>query len=234
MAKKGKIHGFETVNDIQRPSRIKKYKYLYLIVCEDENTERRYFQSFEARIPKETIYLKAVGTGLDPLGIVERAIKERKELSELCGRDIDVVWVVFDKDDADLNPTRIERFNRAFEIGNKENFNFAYSNEAFELWLLLHLTDIDPAAPLTRQFIYAELQRIIRTFAGHDNYVYVHGNANILDKIAELGDEQAAFERADHLIAINGGKDPIAANPVTYVGNLLKDLYEWIRYFGFI
>lgn len=65
-------------------------------------------------------------------------------------------------------------------------------------------------------------------------YVYVHGNANILDKIAELGDEQAAFERADHLIAINGGKDPIAANPVTYVGNLLKDLYEWIRYFGFI
>lgn len=36
MAKKGKIHGFETVNDIQRPSRIKKYQYLYLIVCEDE------------------------------------------------------------------------------------------------------------------------------------------------------------------------------------------------------
>jgi hypothetical protein len=98
---------------------------------------------------------------------------------------------------------------------------------------LLHLTAIDPAVLLTRHFIYSELQRIIRTFTGHEDYVYVHGDAGILGKIAQLGDEQAAFERGDHLIAVNGAGDPISANPITYVGHLLKELYALIAYYGF-
>lgn len=116
MAKRGKIQGFEAVTDLQRPLRIKKYKYLYMVICEDENTEKVYFQSFQIHIPKETIFLKAVGTGLDPLGIVKRAILEKEYLEKQSIRAVDVVWIVFDKDDADFNETRILRFLEAFEL----------------------------------------------------------------------------------------------------------------------
>lgn len=233
MAKKGKLQGFEMVGDLQRPQRIKKYKYLYLIVCEDENTERVYFQSFENRIPKETIYLKAVGTGLDPLGVVEKAKKEKAELTALRGKDVDAVWVVFDKDDADKNEARIARFKIAFDMITDEKFKYAFSNEVFELWLLLHLKDVDPDVPLPRATVYEELQRLIRTHEGYEDFDYVHGNASILKVIANVGDEQSALERADRLIMGQYGRPHIDANPVTYVGELVKDLHSWIDYYAY-
>lgn len=42
-------------------------------------------------------------------------------------------WVVFDKDDF---PTK--DFNQAIVIAQKNNFQVAYSNQAFEYWFLLH------------------------------------------------------------------------------------------------
>jgi len=75
MARKGRLKSVP--RDVEeRPVRIKKYSYLFLIVCEDEKTERVYFEDFKAKIPEETIYLKAVGTGLDSKGVVERAMYE--------------------------------------------------------------------------------------------------------------------------------------------------------------
>ncbi|HMZ32282.1 MAG TPA: RloB family protein, partial [Methanoregulaceae archaeon] len=53
-------------------------------------------------------------------------------------KEVDIVWVVFDKDSSDENETKIKRFEDAFTIAEKENFKVAYSNEVFELWLLLH------------------------------------------------------------------------------------------------
>lgn len=233
MAKRGKVLGFELADDITRPLRIRKYKYLYLIVCEDENTERVYFQGFQIRVPKETIYLDAVGTGLDPLGIVTRAIAESNRLEKLCGRSVDTVWLVFDKDDADLNETRIARFNAAFDLAMERDFKIAYSNEVFELWLLLHLTDLDPKIPLRRKEIYVMLESEIRQRAGYEDFVYEHGNEAVLTVIAEIGDEQAALKRADQLIAYNAGKDHIKSYPVTFVGRLILDLYSWIDYYGY-
>ncbi|WP_442591253.1 RloB family protein [Pedobacter sp. AW31-3R] len=233
MAKRGKIQGFEITHDINRPLRIKKYKYFYLIVCEDENTERVYFQGFEIRIPKETLYLDAVGTGLDPLGIVTRAISEKKRLEALCERSVDEVWVVFDKDDADLNDTRITRFQAAFKLAAEQGFKIAYSNEVFELWLLLHLSDVDPEIPIGRQEVYTRLESEIRQREGHEDFLYEHGDEAVLKVIAEIGDEQAALQRAEQLIAFHEGKEPIISNPVTFVGKLILDLYSWIEYYSY-
>lgn len=97
MAKKGKVKTFEDKEPEERPKRFRKYKYLFLIVCEDENTECKYFEQFKVQIPEETIYLKTVGTGRDPKGVVERAIVETENLVASTGKEVDVVWVVFDK-----------------------------------------------------------------------------------------------------------------------------------------
>jgi len=233
MAKRGKIQGFEVRGDLTRPLRIRKYKYLYLIICEDQKTEKVYFQGFEVRIPKETIYLEAVGTGLDPLGIITRAIEEKQRLADSLGRSVDVVWVVFDKDDADLNASRIARFQGAFDLAEQQKFKVAYSNEAFELWLLLHLADVNPDFPLSRHEIYKMLQTEITSRIGQEDFVYVHGEDKVLKVVSTIGDEQAALRRAELLIAHHTGKNPIESNPVTYVGKLILDLYSWIEYFSY-
>jgi hypothetical protein len=234
MARRGEVNKQHAQTELERPVRVKKYKYLYLIVCEDENTEPFYFRSFKNRIPEESIYLLEVGTGRDPQGVVERAVVEREALSKEARRSVDVVWVVFDKDDADQNAAKIARFDEAFRLAKHEKFKMAFSNEVFELWLLLHLTDVDPAVALPRANIYAALQELIRVHDGHHDFVYEHGNESVVTAIADLGDEQAAMERADRLVIHHRQTAPIAANPVTYVQELLRDLYSWIEYFAYV
>ncbi|MFK7907909.1 MAG: RloB family protein, partial [Chitinophagales bacterium] len=220
----------------ERPIRVKKYEYLFLIICEDEKTERIYFESFQKKIPPETLYLKAVGTGRDPQGVAERAIEEREKLSEEASissipRSVDKVWLVFDKDDADENEAKIQRFEKAFDIAKKEKFEIAYSNEVFEVWLLLHLIDVDSEKPLPRQEVYQLLQKHIQKHSGYETFEYLHGKSEILEKIQELGNEAKAIERAEKLLIKQNGHSPIKANPSTKVHLLVKELYAWIEYF---
>ncbi|WP_442591926.1 RloB family protein [Pedobacter sp. AW31-3R] len=203
-------------------------------MCEAEHTERVYFKSFKDRIPAETIFLEAVGTGIDPLDIVERAVRERNALAVNCGKEVDEVWVVFDKDDSDKSHGKVARFERAIELAEKEKFKLAFSNEVFELWLLLHLNGIDPEVAIPRNDIYNELQRLIRGFSGYENFSYAHGNSDILEKIAVLGDEQAAFKRADILEKHHVGKRTLLdTNPMTLVHRLINSLYSWIAYYSY-
>ncbi|MDI9363886.1 MAG: RloB family protein [Flavobacterium sp.] len=233
MAKKGDLNKFQEIESEDRPVRIKKYKFLFLIVCEDESTEPKYFLNFKKHIPEETIYLKTVGTGRKPKGIVERAIEEKSLLEKEAKKTVDKVWVVFDKDDEDLNKTTIENFEKAFEIAAQENFEIAYSNEVFELWLLLHLTNINANVPLPRAEVYALLQEHIRGYEAHKTFEYEHGNALILQIIYEVGSQVDAINRAEELLQSQQGKTIIEANPSTRVHILVKDLLEWIAYFSY-
>jgi hypothetical protein len=233
MAKKGKLGQKENKNTIERPVRFKRYEYLFLIVCEDQKTEPEYFRKFVNALPEETLYLKTVGTGLDPKGVVERAIAERDALSLAAKKEVDYVWVVFDKDDADLNETRIARFNEAFAIAEKENFEVAYSNEVFELWLLLHLTEVDGGSPLPRQQVYNEIQNQIRLHTNYDQFTYVHGDSSILSVIATVGNEDVAIKRANVLELAHKGTLPIKANPCTRIHVLIQELRKWIEYYNY-
>lgn len=233
MAKKGKLKEFQEKELEERPIRFKRYQYLFLIVCEDENTEPTYFEHFKNQIPKETIFLKPVGTGRDPKGVVEQAIVERKKLSVESKKEVDAVWAVFDKDDADENATKIKRFEDAFEIAKDNNIQTAYSNEVFELWLLLHLTEVDANVALPRAEIYTLLQENIRTYEKHKTFEYKHGNASILQIINEVGSQENAINRAERLLQLQGAKAPIEANPSTKIHLLVAELLEWIRYFSY-
>mgnify|MGYP001124221671 CR=1 FL=1 len=201
MARKGKLAKKASNESVKRPLRIKKYEYVFFIVCEDEKTEPYYFDHFVNLLPEETLYLKPIGTGLDPKGVVERAIIERDKFVKDEKREVDFLWVVFDKDDADINESRIRRFNEALQIAEAQNFNTAYSNEVFELWLLLHLVDVASTPPIPRQQIYILLEQTIRQFANHEQFVYNHGSPDILEVIFVIGSEIDATNRAEALLS---------------------------------
>ncbi len=66
------------------------------------------------------------------MAVVKAAIKRRNaEIKKL--KEYDHYWVVFDKDD-----TPNDTFNAAISLAEKEGFQVAYSNQAFELWFLLY------------------------------------------------------------------------------------------------
>lgn len=97
-----------------------------LIVCEGENTEPSYFNQF--KVTSATV--QSVGTGYNTISLVKKA-------KEIAGSDkFDQVWCVFDKDAFNDHD-----FNRAIKLAEKYGYDVAYSNQAFEYWLILHLDD---------------------------------------------------------------------------------------------
>lgn len=218
--------------DFARPIKFRNYQYFFLIVCEDEKTEPAYFEKFEAQIPENTFFLKRVGTGLDPKGVIERTVAEREKLKQEAKKEIDESWAVFDKDDADENAAKIQRFREAFTLAQEEHIELAYSNEAFELWLLLHLTNVSHSTPFTRQQIYQKLDAEINRRPGFSTFEYKHGDTDVLDQISRLGDENAAIRRAEALFEAQKDKPVINANPSTRVHLLIKSLREKIAFYS--
>lgn len=136
MARRGKLNEKQARDVIARPARSRKYTYHILIACEDENTEPYYFEKYRHRFeeiwPKDTLFLRPIGTGRNSLGVVKRAIEEREVLASEANRTtIDQTWAVFDKDDLDKTEGNRRNFIEAFELGAAENVKIAYSNECY-------------------------------------------------------------------------------------------------------
>jgi hypothetical protein len=233
MARRGTLKNAESQQQERRPVRWRRYPHLFLIVCEDGNTEPSYFETFQKDIPKETIFLRTVGTGRSSIGVVEQAILERQNLAEEANKLVDEVWVVYDKDDAEKVPANAIRFTEAFKLAHYEKMQTAYSNEVFELWLLLHLRDVNAANAIPRAVIYSDLEAAIRAFTTHQNFVYEHGKLDVVHAILELGDEAKAIHRAERLMTAQKGKQPIDANPSTMVHELVKRLRELIAWYSY-
>lgn len=236
MAKKGRIsRKKQAKSDIVRPHRPQQYEYYLLIVCEDEKTEPYYFEKFKDLFPEKTLYLKTVGTGTNSKGVVEQAAIARDEIKDSIRKTVDEVWAVFDKDDLDLSPGNRRRFEEAFEIADSEEIKIAYSNEAFELWLLLHFRGVSVNDPIPRKDIYNYLQECISKSTHHEDFEYIHGDKEVVDIVVASGNENKAIERAEKLIELHkeAGNSPIEANPSTKVHLLIGRLRELIEYYSF-
>lgn len=234
MAKRGSLKKFAKKEAKERPIRFRRYKYLFLIVCEDQKTEPEYFEEYVSKIQEDTIYLKPIGTGRDPKGVVQRAIIEKNILEKEAKREVDEVWVVFDKDDAGENTTKIQRFKDAFHIAEKENFQVAYSNEVFELWLLLHFINVDKETPLPRAEIYQRLREQFQKAPTYADYEYDHRviDPRTLEIVFKFGNRDSAIKRAQFLLEYHKDCEPIDANPITRVHILVQVLLDWIKYFS--
>jgi hypothetical protein len=121
----------------------------FLIICEGENTEPLYFKGFP--VPSKKVVIE--GGCHSKTSLVEHALKIRNE-EKYAGRE---VWCVFDFDrKPDEAATQPQDFNHAINLAEKNGMNVAWSNDAFELWFLLHYNKLE--APLSRKEIYPILK----------------------------------------------------------------------------
>ena len=110
-----------------------KSRRWFLIVCEGEKTEPNYFRSFP--VDTKVIKLDIRGEGRNTNSLVEKAIELKNGLES---DETDRFWCVFDRDKNPKNPNDSQNFNSAITLARNNGIDVAYSNDAFELWYLLH------------------------------------------------------------------------------------------------
>ena len=113
----------------KRKEKTKEIRVYFLIVCEGEKTEPNYFKSFKTNVKSFIYTIDTLGEGSNTRDLVRRTIRARNNSSQ----EYDSVWAVFDRDS--FNPNN---FNGAIQLAESNNIKVGWSNEAFELWYLLH------------------------------------------------------------------------------------------------
>lgn len=213
MAKRRKSHGHRKGGSRgYRPRSVGKKKIgeRFLIVCEGEKTEPSYFESYG--VPG-LVDVHAEGFGVSPPQLVEIALDRKGNQSQRRNEDIyDQVWCVFDKDDWDDGV-----FNNAIQRAESQGLKVAYSNEAFELWFLLHFRFFD--TPMHRKVFAGKLNELLdRPY-----------KKNATDMYDQLYLKQGfAIKSAQRLLALYSPRNPAKDNPSTTVHLLVQELNRFL------
>ena len=114
-----------------------RYPYRKMvIITEGEATEYNYFEAIRQEIARSNIVqIEVIGAGEQTQRVVDRAklkIAEYElELEVPEPYKPDEIWVVFDEDGK-------SDFENAINSAELNKIKVAYSNECFELWVILH------------------------------------------------------------------------------------------------
>lgn len=187
----------------------------FLIVCEGEKTEPNYFKSFPKKAGKIVFDLEFNGGGISTIKVVDKAI----ELRNKNPKKYDRVWAVFDKDSFKSNS-----FNSAIKKAASHNIHCAWSNEAFELWYLLHFHDRITAMSrkdyknAIEQCINSKLSKSKKKFTYKKNDISFK---SLLDKYGSVDD---AIRRARTLSLTIDDEKYANHNPQTMVFKLVEEL----------
>lgn len=122
----------------KRKQDVRSKRRYYLIVCEGAKTEPNYFEGLKKDLPKGILtafQIDIEGTGRNTMSLIDEAIRLKAVYEKETSRPIDKLWTVFDRDSFSAND-----FNRAIQrcANARPEIGCAWSNEAFELWYLLH------------------------------------------------------------------------------------------------
>lgn len=210
------------VQRIEQESRPKErfVKLTFLIATEGTQTEPNYFNALKKELEKSNrfnIEISIEGKGKSTTALVS---KVRRQI-EFNHQEYDRVWVVFDRDE-------FPDFDEAIQQAAKHNINCAWSNESFELWLLLHFKEVSTSTD--RKDLFDLLEAAIRNELHRTDpealYDYSKGDSQIYEHVTKLGNEADAFTRAEALR--NNFKDstnaPSSQNPCTHVDELVFEL----------
>ena len=210
-----------------RPPR-DKYPLLrrFLIITEGQ-TEVAYFNSFKNR--QGPIIIRTIcGNGQDKQRLVELARQKREEYQKqgYYDEELDEVWVVFDRDIKSDSKTDKQSFNSALESATKHNIRCAYSNDLFEVWLLLHFQYIEsrlsrPAVKQKLKELFLKIFKIDYDKHKTDKEIYY----NLRSKLS------AATDNAEKLLLkhLRDETPPLDANPSTTVHELINHLCKNIN-----
>ncbi len=138
--RKQKIEPWHLRKERKRKKQIFPFRKRYLI-CTEGKTEAIYFSHYKSSTGPIVVPLDKSD---QKVSLVKKTIEEKNTriLNGEFDAEIDEVWVVLDRDADPLNKFDKSYFNQALELANANNIFVAYSNDAFELWLLLHYQDL--------------------------------------------------------------------------------------------
>ncbi len=195
-----------------------------LIVCEGENTEPSYFKQF--KLSSATI--KPVGEGYNTISLVNRAI----ELSE--EKSYEQVWCVFDADPKPDNPNQANNFNSAIQLANIRNFGIAYSNQAFEYWIILHFED-HQGGGMDRKVYNEKINSLLKpyglTYKGEENKIITEEIFELLDGVDEktgIKRRQLAIDRAKRNYELLSHSNPAEEESSTTVYKLVQEILKYV------
>ena len=196
--------------NLSRRQGVREVKQSFLIVCEGEKTEPDYFKAF--RMTAATV--KAVGEAMNTMTLVNKAISIR-EADKAKKRFYDQCWVVFDKDDFPAKD-----FNQAIQYAEKNGFQVAYSNQAFEYWFLLHFNLYQ--GPIHRSQYKNMLERLIGM-----PYSKTEGSGAVMYNILLTRQKQAIKNSKTVLAEITHG-NPAEEESSTTVHKLVTELNKYL------
>lgn len=192
----------------------------FLIVCEGEVTEVRYFEAFP--VSKE-VHVAVHGEGKNTTSLVAAAVRHATRAADEA-RPFDEVWVVYDHDDFGA-----DRFNRAAEevhalnAERPERWHAAWSHQAFEVWYLLHFQFFD--GRLHRHLVQKKLGELLAQHCGRTGYR--KNDPQIYDLLLRRQTDAIQHARRlvkEHGLPPHGTATPASANPCTQVHLLVEAL----------
>ncbi len=202
-----------TSDYLRRQIKTRETRKKFLIVCEGEKTEVNYFKAFT--VPKK-IEVTVRGEGKNSLSLVNKAIQIIDNLKQ--DDSFDQIWCVFDKDNCSK-----EQFNQAERLAKENNVKIAYSNEAFEIWFILHFQYLDIATSRS------EYPKILNTQMKkyrllNEKEKYEKNREDMYEKLKSY--QRTAITNAAKLIQDRdeAKKHPFDANPSTTVQELVQEL----------
>ncbi len=207
----------------KRLEETKSKRRFFLIVCEGEKTEPNYFESLKDDLPKGVLDVcdfKIVGTGNNTTSLVKKAMELRSEWQIQTNRTIDKLWIVFDKDSFTE-----QSFNSAIQtcIANRPEVDCAWTNEAFELWYLLHFHYYNTGIS-RRQ--YQDLIEGNFQEKGLKDYKYKKNSTEMFTLLETYGSREDAIRNATTLEkTYEEQHDYATQNPCTMVHKLVAELF---------
>lgn len=206
---------FEKIRRDSSPK--KEFAVKFLIVSEGKETEKLYFQAFEGKsLRNASITTVCKGIGQSPLHVVETAIRLKNQAVD-NKTPFESVWAVFDHDDFTE-----EQWNEAISLGERNHVRCAWSNQAFELWYILHFENRSVYTHRT------EHEAIINAHLGKHmpGFAYDKADPNMLRYLDLYGDELAAvrWAKAKMVQFWHAGIPSYHRNPCTAVYRLVNVL----------
>jgi len=220
----------------------------FVIFCEDSVSEPVYFNYFETNkikvncIKNQKSMMKNV---INAIHHCETTGLLTHENGEHCMLEGTQVWCVFDRDKEETEE-KIQKgdieFNASIDTAERKGLNIAWSNDSFELWVLLHFQEVE-TTDINRQLYYDKLTEIFRQLPNpnedlqkilvHQSYSYKRdfkseNNFRNVVRNEIIKNTKEAIERAKTLESKyqNNSLQNHQKSPITLVYKLVEELIK--------
>lgn len=184
-----------------------------LIALEDEKSSRYYIRDLikDKGVSGNVVFAEHIGT--DPNSVLKAISKFEVDNPYT---KYEKAWLVIDRDSFSKS-----NFNGTLATAIQKEICVAYSNECYELWLLLHFKDV--TGPRTRKDIKEELNK---EFLKNFNFKYEKSEKHVYGMIIDRQNDaiKRATDLIKNIIKHNGKLDPSTDNPSTKMHILVNCL----------